>query len=388
MSDRFFNSATIEKRAKAHSDRWLREKGDVIPLTVADPDFHVASEIKRAIINAVLNDDFGYTMADTSLEEKCAEKISGVNGISAKAEDIHLTNGVIPGMAIAIRHACKEGDEVIVNDPMYYPFVMMTELHKTKPVKWNLHYEEGYRFDVERLKEIVTPKTKLIYLCNPHNPTGRVMTKEELKGVADVAVDNNITVMSDELWEDVIFDDREHISIASLNPEIERLTMTQYGFSKAYNTAGLRLGYLCVTDEETMKSARMQAFGGVMIPTNLAKAAGHVMISDEMEWWHKGLKAHLHKIRGICERWFDSMPNISYPKLEGTYLMFPKFDYDMTSEKLEEYLVEKAKVRLEHGSIFGELGEGHQRVLIATSEEIIIEALERLEKALNELDAE
>jgi len=122
-----------------------------------------------------------------------------------------------------------------------------------------------------------------------------------------------------------------------------------------------------------------------MVATNLAKAAGHVMIGDEMEWWHRGLKAHLHKIRGIFEDWFDSMPNISYPKLEGTYLMFPKFDYDMTSEKMEEYLVEKAGVRLEHGTIFGELGEGHQRVLIATSEEIVNEALERMEKALNKL---
>ena len=106
MSDWFFNSATLEERAKAHSDRWLREEGDVIPLTVADPDVHVAPEIKRAIINAVLDDDFGYTMADTSLEEKCAEKISRVNGIPAKAEDIHITNGVLPGVSIAVRHAC------------------------------------------------------------------------------------------------------------------------------------------------------------------------------------------------------------------------------------------------------------------------------------------
>ena len=385
MSDWFFNSATLEERAKAHSDRWLREEGDVIPLTVADPDFHVAPEIKRAIIRAVLDDDFGYTIADTSLEERCAEKISRVNGVPAKAEDVLLTNGVLPGMSIAVRHACQEGDEVIVNDPMYYPFTLLSELHKTKPVKWDLHYEEGYAFDTERLKEIITPRTKLIYVCNPHNPTGRVMTEEELKGVADVAVDHGITVMSDELWEDVVFDDREHVSIASLNPEIERLTLTQFGVSKAYNVAGLRLGYMCVTDEETMKSARAQAFGGIMIPTNLAKAAGHVMLSDEMEWWHRGLKAHLHRIRGIFEEWFDSMSRISYPKLEGTYLMFPRFDYEMSSEKMEEYLVEEAGVRLEHGTIFGELGEGHQRVLIATSEEIAREAIERMERALNKL---
>jgi bifunctional pyridoxal-dependent enzyme with beta-cystathionase and maltose regulon repressor activities len=367
------------------SDRWRRDPPDVIPLTVADPDFHVAPEIKSAIISAVANDEFGYSFSDRSLHEKCASKIAEKNGIPATAEDVLPTNGVISGMWIAARYACKEGDEVIVNDPMYYPFTMMAELNKTKPVKWGLDYEEGYRFDTEKLKEIVTPKTKLIYVCNPHNPTGRVMTKEELKGVADIAVDNEITVLSDELWEDVLFDNRKHVSLASLNPEIERLTITQFGISKAYNLAGLRMGYMCFTNEEGMKRARMEAFGASMMPTNLAKAAAQVILSDQLGWWLEGLRNHLHKIRGICERWFDGMPNITYPKLEGTYLLFPKFNYDMSSEKLEEYLVEEARVRLERGSIFGEKGEGHQRILIATSEAIVNEALERIEKALAKL---
>jgi len=288
-------------------------------------------------------------------------------------------------IVIGAKYACKPGDEVIVNDPMYYVIPMLAEAHGVKPVKWNLEFEEGYKFDVEKLKEIITPKTKLIYLCNPHNPTGRVMTKQELKAVADVAVDHNLVVCSDELWEDIIFDDRKHICIASLNPEIERLTMTQFGFSKAFNVAGLRIGYLCMTDKEMMEKASLIGFTSGIVPANFGKTAGHVMISDEMEWWHKGQMAHLHKIRGVCEEWFEKMPSISCPKLEGTYLMFPRFNYKMSSEKLEEYLVEKSRVRLKHGSIFGELGEKHQRVLIATSEEIIREALARLEKGLKTL---
>ena len=123
----------------------------------------------------------------------------------------------------------------------------------------------------------------------------------------------------------------------------------------------------------------------MMVPTNLAKAAGKVMISEEMEWWHKGMMDHLQKIRGIFETWFEEIPNITYPKLEGTYLMFPKFNYDMPSDKLAEYLVKKAKVRLETGTKFGSQGEGHLRILIATSEAILTKALERVEKALNGL---
>jgi len=386
MTDWFFNSATAEERAQnSRADRWRRDPPDVIPLTVADPDFHIAPEIKTAIINAVANEEFNYTYTDTSLAEKCAEKISKVNGIQATHEDLFITNGVVSGMAVALKHECKEGDEVIINDPMYFPFAMMAEIHKTKPVPWNLMYDEDYRFDIERLKELITPKTKLINVCNPHNPTGRVMTREELKGIADLAVDKEILVFSDELWEDVRFDNREHISIASLSPEIERLTISQYGFSKVYNTAGLKIGYLCCTNKERIEDIKRQAFSSMMVATNLSKAAGKVMISDEMEWWHKGLMDHLHKIRGIFETWFEETPNVTYPKLEGTYLMFPKFDLDMPSEKLVEYLVKEAKVRVDPGKKFGELGEGHLRFLIATSETIVNEALERIGKALKKL---
>ena len=280
MSDWFWNSATIEKMVKTKKDRWMKDPPDLIPLTVADPDFHIAPEIKNALIKAVIDENVNYTMLDKSLEEKCANKITKTNKIPAKTEDIFLTNGAAPGITIGARYACEPGDEVIVNDPMYYVIPMISEANGAKPVKWNLNYEDGYKFDVETLKEIITSKTKLIYLCNPHNPTGRVMTKKELKAVADVAVDHNLIVCSDELWEDVIFDDRKHICIASLNPEIERLTMTQFGFSKAFNVAGLRIGYLCITDKEMMEKASQIGFSSMMVPTNFGKIAGHVMISD------------------------------------------------------------------------------------------------------------
>lgn len=383
MSEWFFNSATAAEMAnKSKSDRWQTAPPGVIPLTVADPDFHIAPEIKTAIINAVANDEFNYTYRDTSLAEKCVEKISKINRIPSTIDDLHLTNGVVSGMSVAARYACKEGDEIIINDPMYFPFLMMAEIHKAKPVYWKLDYEENYRFDIERLKELITSKTKLINVCNPHNPTGRVMTKKELNAIADLAVDNNILVFSDELWEDIIFDNREHVSIASLNPEIQELTMTQFGFSKVFNTAGLKIGYLCFTNKERMEDVKKLAFSSMMVPTNLAKAAGKIMISEEMGWWHNALMNHLHKIRGICENWFEENPKITYPKLEGTYLMFPKFNYDMSSEKLVEYLEKEAKVSLQPGVKFGPQSDGHLRILIATSEAIIGEALERLERAL------
>jgi aspartate/methionine/tyrosine aminotransferase len=161
--------------------------------------------------------------------------------------------------------------------------------------------------------------------------------------------------------------------------------MTQFGFSKVFNTAGLKIGYLCFTDKERMENVKKLAFSSMMVPSNFAKAAGKIMISDQMVWWHTALMKHLHKIRGICETWFERIPNVTFPKLEGTYLMFPKFNYNISSEKMVEYLEKEAKVRVDPGDKFGPHGEGHLRFLIATSEAIITESFERIEKALDKI---
>ena len=255
-----FNSATIEGMLEAPGKKWHTHPPDVIPLWIADPDFPVAMEIKKALLNAVHDEDLFYKFDEPTMEVM-AEKITRVNGLEASEEDVLITQGVIPAMWLAVRHACEKGDEVIVTDPMYFHFYTSQEVTGTKPVRWNLDMEEGYKFDVERLKELVTSKTKLIFVCNPHNPTGRVMTEEELKGIADVAVDNEIVVMVDELWEDILYDGRKHVTLASLNPEIERLTMTTWGFSKTFGVAGLRMGYTCATNKEMMEDLRRLVAG-------------------------------------------------------------------------------------------------------------------------------
>ena len=384
FKEEFFNSATIEGMLEAPGSKWHRDPSDVIPLWLADPDFPVAMEIKKALLNAVQDDDLFYNR-DLPAREAMAEKITRKNGFNATADDIMITQGVNPGMWLAVRHACKPGEEVIVTDPMYGPFYNAVGVTDTKPVYWPLHMDEGYKFDIERLKGLITPQTKLIFVCNPHNPCGRVMTKEELKGLADVAVDNGITVMSDELWEDIIFDGGEHISLASLSPEIESLTMTSWGFSKTFGVAGLQMGYLCTTNKETMEDLKKQARGVLRGTSTLSRAAAPVMLDHRLDWWRRDVMKHLHKMRTLCEKRFDELPGITYPKLEGIYLMFPKFDYGKTSEELEEYLLEKARIRLTRGTNFGSRGEDHLRILIATSEAIMNEALDRMEKALTKL---
>ncbi len=364
--------------------KWHRDPPDVIPLWLADPDFPVAMEIKKALLNAVHDEDLFYNTDGPALEAM-AEKIRRRNGLEATAEDVIITQGVIPAMWLAVRHSCNKGDEVIVNDPMYFHFLTAQEVTESKPVLWPLHMEEGYRFDVEKLKELVTPKTKLIFVCNPHNPCGRVMTEEELKGIADVAVDNEIVVMVDELWEDILFDGREHITLASLNPEIERLTMSTWGFSKTFGVAGLRMGYTCATNKEMMASIRRHAADCMRSTTTLAKAAAPVMLDHRLDWWRRDIMVHLHKMRDLCRKRLGEIGGVTWPVLEGTYLMFPKFDYDKTSDELKKYMLDEARVAFSTGTQFGDQGEGHLRMGIATSETIMNEVFDRVEKALSKL---
>jgi aspartate/methionine/tyrosine aminotransferase len=379
-----FNSATPEMMVEAPGEKWHKYPPDVIPVYLADPDFPVAMEIKKALINAVQDEDLFYSPHEPT-QEVMAEKIRRRNGLEATGEDVLITQGVLPAMWLAVRHACRVGDEVVITDPMYHHFRTSQEVTGTKPVLWDLSMEDGYSFDVERLKELVTPRTKLIFVCNPHNPTGRVMTEEELKGIADVAVDNNIVVMADELWEDILFDEREHITLASLNPEIERLTMTSWGFSKTFGVAGLRMGYTCATNKEMMADLRRLGANITRATNNLAKAAAPVMLGNKLDWWRRDIMVHLHKIRDLCYRRLDELPNVSYPRLEGTYLMFPRFDYGKSSDELYEHMLKEAKVAYEPGTKYGQGGNGHLRICIATSEAIINDIFDRTAKALGKL---
>ena len=381
---KYFNSATIESMQSIPNSKWLRYPKDVIPLWLASPDFGIAPEIKEALINAVKSDDLYYNN-DTDAKEAMAEKINRVNEMQVTADDVMITQGVDPYIWLAVREACNPGDEVVLTDPMYGEFNNVMDPLGVKPVYWQLEYEEGYRFDPEKLKTLIGPKTKAIGVCNPHNPTGRVMSKAELKAIADLAVDQGIKVFVDELWEDVVFDGRKHITLASLNPEIERLTSTAWGVSKTFGVAGLYLGYLCTTDRDTL--IRFKKYGKCIQrgSSTLARAAAPTMLDSTLDWWRREMMIHLHRIRDICLRRLNDIHGVHLPRFEGTYVPLIKFDYGMTSREMFEYLLREAKVALAPGSNYGAKGEGHQRICLATSESIIQETIDRIETALKPL---
>jgi bifunctional pyridoxal-dependent enzyme with beta-cystathionase and maltose regulon repressor activities len=365
--------------------KWSRFSADVIPMWIADTDFGVAPEIKAAVIHAVQHEDLHYS-DERELLEMLAAKVQAVNGIPVSSAGVYLMQGVIPAMWLACRYACKPGDEVVVTNPMYFPFFRAIESLNLKKVFWPLYAQDCYQFNIDTLQNIITPKTKLIFICNPHNPTGRVMTKSELSAIADLAHDHDLLIASDELWEDIVYPGHVHTSIAALNPDISHNTLSFFGFSKAYNIAGLQIGYIATTNETMLTKMKNAAQGILRGTSTIAQAAAKTILSGTVNSYLTQELQHLHTVRDYAIRQLQEIGDIHCNTIEGTYLLFPNLSaYGKPSSTLVNHLLTEAKVGVSDGSQFGTLGEGHIRINIATSLPVLQEALHRIAQALHTL---
>jgi aspartate/methionine/tyrosine aminotransferase len=334
----------------------------------------------------VIEEEYTVYGSDLEARQAISGKLKRVNKLEIPPEQVMMSQGVTPTMWLAIQKACNSGDEVIVTDPMYYPFFTAVNVTNTRPVYWKLDLETGYKFNIERLKESITPRTKLIFVCNPHNPSGRAMTKEELKGIAEVAVDNKLYIMVDELWEDIIYDGHKHYSIAALDDEATRLTMTSWGFSKTWSVPGFQAGYIGCTNKVLFDSLKKLATGVLRGTNNLTKAIAPLICSGEIDYWINDMLEYLTEVRDLIDKRLNEMGDFTIPHLEATYLMFPRFNYRLSSNELNKILMEDAKVSLNPGIKFGPSSDGHMRILTATSKTIMNEALDRIEKVIPKLE--
>jgi bifunctional pyridoxal-dependent enzyme with beta-cystathionase and maltose regulon repressor activities len=365
--------------------KWTRYGPDVIPMWIADSDFHLPPQVTEAIVEALAEEDVGYG-DDSEARRMMANKIVQRNNIQAEPEKVLITQGVLPAMWLACRYACEPGDEVIVTDPMYYPFFEAVESVGARPVYWRLNHDEGYQFDTNRLNELISPRTKLVFVCNPHNPTGRAMTRGELSGLADIVVDHGLTVMADELWEDVLYDGRQHISLASLSPEVSERTMTSFGFSKMFSVAGLQVGYLTSTNGEMM--AKVRRFGNRVLrgTSTLSIAAAKVMLSEKVKQYAQDALTHLQGMRDLTFQLLNEVEDVTCNRVESTYLAFPRVDKPTPGgTTMADYLLKEARVAVEDGSRYGPSSRSHIRINFGTGGAVINEAVARIMTALDRL---
>ncbi len=362
---------------------------DLLPLWVADMDFRTPSAVTEALLKAVNHGIYGYSESKQEYFEAVFHWFQERFGWTVKREWLVKTPGVVYAIACAIRALTKEGDAVIIQQPVYYPFSEIIRANKRKLINNPLVYENGaYRMDPEDFEAKVTLHgVKLFILCSPHNPVGRVWTKEELIRIGDICVKHGVYVVSDEIHSDFIFPGHRHSIFADLKEEFLRQTITCTAPSKTFNLAGLQVSNIFIEDKGIRKSFREEIAASGYSQLNTMGLIACRAAYEQGGPWLEELKLYLSDnlalIRGFLK---ERLPQVRLVEPQGTYLVWLDFRSLKLSEKeLEKLIIEKAKLWLDAGTMFGEEGRGFQRINIACPRETIKKALFQLENAVNTL---
>ena len=375
---------------RAHNYRWAETNPGVIPLTAADPDFAVAQEIRDAISRYAQEGVFSYgpSEGNYSLRTAMARELASRKYSGIDANLILPLDSAASCMYAIARAFLKEGDEMIIFDPVDYLFEQAATSAGGRVRRCS--YDPSTRaFHLGELDRLITPRTRMIGVCNPHNPLGRLMTEDELKTIAQFAQKNNLWILNDEIWSDIVFPPRKFFSFHHLPDALRERVITVHGFSKSFGLAGLRIGTLLAPSEEThtriLKASHVTSTAGGA--STLSQVAAEAAI-DRCRYWVDDFVVHLTGLRDLAVRRLNAMPGISCEAPEATYLLFPSIrSTGLGSLELSEYLKETARVAVIPGThrFFGPGGEGHIRLCFATSEKILVEALDRIDAAMHTL---
>lgn len=379
-----FPVPSLETLRSRPGAKWNHYPPDVLPLWVAEMDYPLAAPLKRAIVEQVERDDLGYLLKEglPGLNAAVAERLTRKHGYLSAEDDVLQLGTTGSGLNLAVRAFTEPGDAVLLLTPLYPPFKNAVESSGRVATEVELvNTEAGYVIDFDALEAAVTERTRLMMLCNPHNPVGRVFTEEELRGLADLAARSDMVIVSDDLHADILFDGR-HVPIASLSEGVAARTVTLYGPTKAFNIPGLKISFAISQNHELLK--RMEEAGGSLAtpPNILAQAATLGAYREGGDWLNATL-AYLKENRDyLLGRVARTMPRVRVHSPQATYLAWLDLrDFEL-GENLAEALAERAKVGLNDGSDYGAGGAGFVRLNFATSREILSEALSRLERLL------
>ncbi len=363
----------------------LEAKGvNVIHLEIGEPDFDTPKNICHASAEAM---NKGYTHYCSSqgilpLRVEIAKEIERTRGVSVDPDRIVVTPGAKPIMFYSILALLEEGDEAIYPNPLFPIYESMINFTGAKAVAIPLREELDFRLDLDELKSKITPRTKLIIINSPHNPTGGVCEKDDIRAIADLAQKHNIIVLSDEVYEHIIYQG-EHHSIASLPGMLDR-TILLSGFSKTYAMTGWRLGYAVMPPELVDPIVRL-IVNSVSCTATFIQYAGIEALTGPQDSIPKMLD-EFRKRRDLIVEGLNEIPGISCLLPKAAFYAFPNIKkLGISSKQLANYLLEEAGVATLAGTDFGEYGEGYLRLSYATSLENINEALKRINTAVAKL---
>lgn len=359
---------------------------DILPLWIADMDFKTSSYIEDALVERVREAIFGYSEVQTPYFNAVSNWMKTHHNWEVKERWLVKTPGVVFALAMAVKAFTKPGDSVIIQSPVYYPFSGVITENGRNVVSSDLYLgdDNRYHMDYEDFeKKIVENDVKLFLLCNPHNPVGRVWTREELEKVGDICLKHNVLVVSDEIHADFVFKGKHQV-FAAIKKEYEDITVTCTAPSKTFNLAGLSLSNIFIPNRKLkhrLKDQMSAAGTGSMGVMGLI--ACQTAYEKGEEWYH-AMKSYVWENIEFTKQYVkENLPGVKMVDHEGTYLVWLDFrDTGLSVDELEDLIIHKAKLWLDSGKIFGKSGEGFQRINVACPRSTVKAALDRIKAAL------
>jgi cystathionine beta-lyase len=359
---------------------------DFIPMWIADMDFRCPQEVIEAVVDKAKIGAYGYSTKPDSFYQTIINWVDKHYHWQVKKEWIIFTPGVIPGYTIAIQQLTNPGDGIIVQQPVYYPFMDGVKNNGRKLIVNPLIEKNGFwMMDFEDLeKKAKDTKTKLMILSNPHNPVGRSWTKEELERVGNICADNDVILCSDEIHADIEMKGHHHQAVSAISEKIKNNTITHYAPSKTFNMAGIQTAYVIIPNpiirkqiEHGMNANRiynLNFFGDAALEAAYNESGNYVQIMCD----------YVNGNMDYMKKYIDEkLPMLKMEKPEATYMVWIDFKgTGLSTEEIEKFIVEKAHIGVDMGSWFGQGGAGYLRFNVACPRSILVRAMEQLEQAL------
>ena len=367
----------------------LREKffktNDVLPMWVADSDFRVHPAITDALKKRVEHGVFGYTFKNNDYFDAVIHWNKIRHNWDLRPEWIQYSPGVVPSLNLAVQTLTKPGDKIIIQSPVYFPFYDAVKNHHREILLNPLIKKNGrYQMDLEALNDSIDARTKLLFLCSPHNPTGNVWKKHELEELCQICIDNDIIIISDEIHADIIYHPNKHLPTASLSPDISGRTITLMAPSKTFNIAGLSSSYIVSENSELLRKITKPLVDLHMTNGNLLALTATIAAYQHGAGWVDELNGYLSKTVQYTRQFIEAeLPALQLFEPEGTFLLWIDFsNLGLKRAELNRLLIEEAKIAFSDGALFGPEGKGFQRMNIACPLSKVMCALEQLKKHL------
>ena len=355
---------------------------DLNPLWVADMDFKTPSFINDAIINAAKNSLYGYSIDSDEIYQSIINWQNTQHNWQINKEDVYMINGVVPAYSACIEAFSEENDEVIVQTPIYPPLFKCVNLNNRKVVVNELKKDENgyYTMDLEDLESKITPKTKILALCSPHNPVGRVWSKNELEKLANICIKHNIIIVSDEIHSDITF--KKFTPLASISKEIANQTITLNSAGKTFNIAGLNSAYAISKNQDLLNKFKKVAQKREIQSINFFGYIATKAAYDNGALFVEELKKYLLSNIEFTKNYFEKNDiKINFFQPEATYLLWLDFSkYNLSHNEIKNMLLTKSKIALNDGVSFGSNGNKYFRLNVALSQNALEIALNQLSK--------